>query len=80
MTTKPEPAPPPDAPGGWLHLDGWAGRTRHRVEILGETPRRLRVRLVERAYRHPAGKVLRAPRHAVVRDDPAPAARPGDSR
>jgi hypothetical protein len=53
---------------GWLHFDSWAGRTRHRVEILSETPQRYRVRLLERALRHPAGKVLLPPKHAVTFD------------
>lgn len=28
---------------GWLHLDGWAGRTKHGVLVVGETPKRYRI-------------------------------------
>lgn len=51
---------------GWVHFDSWAGRTRHRVEVLKETPKRYRVRLLEACFRYPAGKILYAPKYAVT--------------
>ena len=54
---------------GWIHFDGWAGRTKHRVEILKETPKRFRVRMLEQAYRHSAGSVLLAPKYAVTLEE-----------
>jgi len=51
---------------GWVHLDGWAGRSKHPVEILAVTRRGYKVRLLESAYRHAAGKILYPPRWAVT--------------
>jgi hypothetical protein len=57
---------------GFIHFDSWAGRTKHPVEVLSEAPvtyrgrRCLKVRLLEPAFRHPAGKVLRPPIWAVT--------------
>jgi hypothetical protein len=31
----------------WVHTEGWAGRLKSEVEILGATPKRYRVRVVE---------------------------------
>jgi len=60
---------------GRLWLDSWAGRVGHPVDVLGETPKRYRVRAV--AYiplkDWPAGHVALVPLHAVT-FDPAPAA------
>ena len=57
----------------WVHLDSWAGRTKHPVEILGECRRRgkehYKVRLLEQAFRHHAGKVLYPPKWAVTFED-----------
>lgn len=33
---------------GWLTLDGWAGRTRQAVELIGQTPTRWRIRAIQR--------------------------------
>jgi len=33
---------------GELVLDGWEGRTYQRVEVIGHTPKRLRIRAIER--------------------------------
>lgn len=62
MTTTPTQA--------HVWFDGWAGRSRHVVEVLGPCKRRgkdhYKVRLLEAAYRHPAGKVLYPPAWAVT--------------
>jgi hypothetical protein len=50
----------------WVHLDSWAGRTKHPVEVLGRTKRGYKVRLLERAFRHGEGKVLYPPAWAVT--------------
>jgi hypothetical protein len=66
MTTAPDTT----TRRGWLHLDGWAGRTKHPVEILGACRRwgadRYRDRLLESACRHTAGKILYPPVWAVT--------------
>lgn len=33
---------------GWLGIDGWAGRSRTRVEIVGQTATRWRIKAIER--------------------------------
>ena len=33
---------------GWIQLDGWAGRYQQRVEIVGQTPKRTRIRAIVR--------------------------------
>lgn len=54
----------------YLMLDGWAGRTLIPCEIVGETPKRTRIKLLERA-RLPgnrwfdAGQVALVPTKAV---------------
>lgn len=53
-----------------LLLDGWAGRERVPVEIVGETPKRYRVRLLAECRlpsrrRGKAGDVVLVPRYAV---------------
>jgi hypothetical protein len=62
----------PDAPAreGTLHLDGWAGRTRHTVDVIGETPKRYRIRARE-GLQLPgrwlaAGAVALVPKYAVT--------------
>lgn len=59
---------------GKLMTDGWAGRRVYRVKIIGETPKRDRVLLLEQA-RLPgrnrltaAGSVVFVPKSAVKRE------------
>lgn len=55
----------------WIQLDGWVGRTQARVEIVGETPYRYRIRAVTRtrlAGRQRwlnVGETALVPKHAV---------------
>lgn len=54
----------------YIALDGWAGRTRVPCEVVGETPKRYRVRLLESA-RMPSrryvtrGEIILVPKSAV---------------
>ena len=54
-----------------LALDSWAGRTEHPVEIVGETPKRYRVRILEDWLGLPSrrvasrGDVVLVPKYAV---------------
>jgi hypothetical protein len=53
-----------------LRLNSWAGRECIPVEIVGETPKRYRVKLLEAARlpgnrQHAAGDVVLVPRYAV---------------
>ncbi len=54
-----------------LALDSWAGRTEHPVEIVGETPKRYRVRILEDWLILPSkrvaerGDVVLVPKYAV---------------
>jgi len=53
-----------------VHFDGWGGRVAVPAECLGEARRcgrdGYKVRLLEAAYQHAAGKVLYPPRFAVT--------------
>jgi hypothetical protein len=67
------PAPPEAHQRAVLALDGWAGRRLIPVEVIGHTPKRVRVRiLAEQGAMLPGrrwaayGDVVLAPRHAVV--------------
>lgn len=60
---------------GWLHLDGWEGRTRQGVLVVGETPKRYRitpddggksVKLAGRQRWLPDGDSALVPRYAVT--------------
>ncbi len=57
---------------GELRLDSWAGRRSYPVEVLGETPQRYRIRLLEdmplpgRNKRGAAGEVRLVPKYAVT--------------
>lgn len=56
---------------GILHLDDWAGRRRVPVEVVGETPKRYRVRVLEDCglpsrRRARSGDVVLVPRYAVT--------------
>lgn len=60
---------------GWLQLDGWAGRTQQLVRVVGETPKRWRIRAICRTklggrcrwiY---AGERALVPRHTIT-DEP----------
>lgn len=33
---------------GYIQLQGWEGRTQHRVLIVGRTPKRVRIRAIDR--------------------------------
>lgn len=35
---------------GFVHLDGWAGRTKQPVEVIGETPKRYRVKAIGKVH------------------------------
>lgn len=57
----------------WIHFDGWAGRAKAAVVIVGETRTRFRVRYVESFQYgrrvHRAGDVVLVPRRAVTEDE-----------
>lgn len=52
-----------------LLIDSWAGRSRHPVEIVGETPKKYRVKLLEKARlpgkRCESGDIVLVPKTAV---------------
>jgi hypothetical protein len=56
---------------GYLGLDGWAGRRERKVEVVGETPKRYRIRAIEKtklAGRNrwlDVGKTALVPKYAV---------------
>lgn len=62
----------------YIRLDGWAGRERIPCEVVGETPKRYRVRLLQSAMLPgrrcvESGAVVLVPRYAVVVEQPAAA-------
>lgn len=52
-----------------LHLNSWAGHTTHAVEILKETPKRIKIRLLEDCLKGKAGKILYAPKYSITEGD-----------
>ena len=58
-------------PRGWMYLDGWAGRASYLVEVVGETPKRWRIKALTKV-RLPGrerfllpGETALVPRYAV---------------
>jgi hypothetical protein len=52
---------------GYLHLNSWAGRSRHRIVIIGETPKRYHVRYVDKpALGWIEGEIRLVPKYAVT--------------
>ena len=67
-----------------LVLDGWAGRERIPCEVIGETPKRYRIKLQQDALlpsrRHcKAGDVVLVPKYAVSLDSKQGGATSGDT-
>lgn len=52
---------------GYIHFESWAGHTKHKVEILKETPKRFKVKLLEDCIGHKTGEVIYAPKYTVSR-------------
>lgn len=57
----------------WVHFDGWAGRRTVAVHVVGETPRRYRVRIEQdrckwagRSQWKNRGDTVLVPKHAVT--------------
>lgn len=56
---------------GWVHIESWAGHSRHEVEYVGETSERFRVRIVGEPWRlrrrrqFRTGDVVLVPKRAV---------------
>jgi hypothetical protein len=57
---------------GYLHLNGWAGHRTHQVEVIGETPKRYRIRaitktkLAGRCRWLQEGEMALVPKHAIT--------------
>lgn len=56
--------------GGYLLMDGWAGRTEQAVMVIGETPKKFRIKAVMRTKLGGArwiytGETALVPKHAV---------------
>ncbi len=60
---------------GWLHLDGWEGRTKQPVKVVGETPKRYRitpegetpVRLAGRSRSVSPGETSLVPKYSITK-------------
>jgi hypothetical protein len=50
---------------GILHLNSWAGRTRHPCKIIRETSKRYRIKLLENCPKGKAGTILLVPKYAI---------------
>lgn len=66
---------------GWLHLDGWQGRTQQAITVVGETPKKYRVtpardslvRIGGRRRFIGPGETALVPQHAITaREEKAP--------
>ena len=53
----------------YLHLDSWAGHTKHEVELVRRTPKRFRVKLLVDCLKGKRGTVLNVPKSAVTFED-----------
>jgi hypothetical protein len=51
----------------YVYFDSWAGRTKARVTILKECPKRSKVRFEEKAFWRPVGHVQYVPNSAICR-------------
>jgi len=51
---------------GTLHIDGWAGRIDQRVDVVGETRTRYRIRAIERTKLAGRGRWLHRGETALV--------------
>lgn len=51
---------------GCLHLDGWAGRHKQEVEVIGETPKRYRIRAIRETKLAGRSRYLRSGETALV--------------
>lgn len=52
----------------WLHLDSWAGRSKHKVMILNETVQRYRIKFIdEPALGWRRGEIRLVPKYAVTK-------------
>jgi len=54
----------------FIHIDSFAGRTKHKVNVIGATPKRFRVEVIDQfvtvaTRKHHKGSVLLVPRYAV---------------
>lgn len=56
----------------WIVTEGWAGILHYGVEIIGETPKKYRVRLLDESFLPPCngtvryrGDIFLVPKHAV---------------
>jgi hypothetical protein len=60
---------------GYVHLQGWNGVTRQRVQIVGKTPKRFRIRAIEptklagRSRWILSGEEALVPQYAVTLED-----------
>jgi hypothetical protein len=54
-----------------LHLNSWAGHSTSNVEILKETPKRFKIKLLKDCLKGKSGKILYVPKYAVsnIEDD-----------
>ena len=65
-----------DTPNHWIMMDGWSGIHKEPVEIVGETPKRYRVKLLTdtrlpgRNKSGKAGDVILVPKTAVTDKPP----------
>lgn len=53
---------------GYVHVNSWAGRSKHRVEVLRRGPKRYTVRILEKAFRWSVGDIKYPPHSAVTLD------------
>lgn len=60
---------------GALHFNDWAGRRSYPVTVVGETPKKYRIRAEVVSFKHPSagivkpGDVVLVPKYAVTRDE-----------
>lgn len=50
----------------YIRTDSWAGRTYTACTVIGETPKRYRVRIDDNAFRWSVGDVILVPKYAIA--------------
>lgn len=50
---------------GYVHFNSWAGRTKRRVKIIAETPKRYKVKFLETYFRYQKDSIHFIPKYAV---------------
>ncbi len=49
----------------YIWFDSWAGRTRHTINVIAETPKRYKIQWPQKIYQHAAGSISYVPKDII---------------